>query len=355
MRAAIDMFAEVLPVRAGRLNAELGWLAALLGDVRDLDIQLGRFDDWTENMPGDHREALDELADLLIGERGRARAELLAALDSKRYERLVTGLTTMLLQGPSIRSSAGRALSVTAVPALIGERHDASRKAARRAKRTGVASDYHRLRIRCKRLRYSLEFASGLYGGELKAFVRQMTRLQDTLGAMQDAEVASARLQAIALTEEGAGLSRSTIFAMGGVAGRYHSEAERLLAELPALVDLLEGKQWARTRSVLTQRRKQAFSDAMASAATARPPRIAIAGRARPAIAKLPSGLVGASRPAPPGRAQPESEPTAPDQAVAADELKDPQDEVEASPPAPPPGGRVATTITPIRRQVAPS
>ena len=31
-----------------------------------------------------------------------------------------------------------------------------------------------------------------------------MTRLQDTLGAMQDAEVASSRLQAIALTEEGA-------------------------------------------------------------------------------------------------------------------------------------------------------
>jgi CHAD domain-containing protein len=356
MRAAIDMFAEVLPVRAGRLNAELGWLAALLGDVRDLDIQIGRFDDWTENMPGDHREALDELADLLIGERGRARVELLEALDSKRYERLVTGLTTMLMQGPSIRFSAGRALSVTAVPDLIGERHDASRKAARRATRSGVASDYHRLRIRCKRLRYSLEFASGLYGGELKAFVRQMTRLQDTLGAMQDAEVASARLQAIALTEEGAGLSRSTIFAMGGVAGRYHSEAERLLAELPALVDLLEGKQWARTRSVLTGRRKQAFSDAMASAATtARPPRIAIAGHARPAIAKLPSGLADASRPAPPGRSQPQSEPTAPDQAAAADELKDPRDEGEPSPPAPPPGGRVATTITPIRRQVAPS
>ena len=43
-----------------------------------------------------------------------------------------------------------------------------------------------------------------LYGGELKGFVRQMTRLQDVLGSMQDAEVASARLQALALTEEGA-------------------------------------------------------------------------------------------------------------------------------------------------------
>ena len=73
MRAAIDMFAEVLPVRARHLHDELGWLAALLGVVRDLDIQIGRFDEWTDEMSGEHREALDELADLLIAQRARAR------------------------------------------------------------------------------------------------------------------------------------------------------------------------------------------------------------------------------------------------------------------------------------------
>jgi CHAD domain-containing protein len=354
MRAAIDMFAEVLPVRAGRLDAELGWLAALLGDVRDLDIQIGRFDDWTEQMPGDHREALDELADLFIAERVEARVALLEALDSKRYERLVSGLTAMLLQGPSARSGAGRALAVTAVPALIGERHSASGKAARRATRTGVPADYHRLRIRCKRLRYSLEFASGLYGGDLRGFVRQMTRLQDTLGAMQDAEVASARLQAIALTDEGVGLSRSTIFAMGGVASRYHSEAERLLVELPGLVDLLEAKQWSRARSLMAQRRKQALTEALMAAAT-QAPRIAIPGRARPAIAKLASGLLAASRPGTPARIQHESDPTIPEHPTAADEPQQPQDLAEPATPARPPVGGGTTTITPIRRQIVPS
>jgi CHAD domain-containing protein len=354
MRAAIDMFAEVLPVRAGRLDAELGWLAALLGDVRDLDIQIGRFDDWTEQMPGDHREALDELADLFIAERVEARVALLEALDSKRYERLVSGLTAMLLQGPSARSGAGRALAVTAVPALIGERHSASGKAARRATRTGVPADYHRLRIRCKRLRYSLEFASGLYGGDLRGFVRQMTRLQDTLGAMQDAEVASARLQAIALTDEGVGLSRSTIFAMGGVASRYHSEAERLLVELPGLVDLLEAKQWSRARSLMAQRRKQALTEALMAAAT-QAPRIAIPGRARPAIAKLASGLLAASRPGTPARIQHESDPTIPEHPTAADEPQQPQDLAEPATPARPPVVGGTTTITPIRRQIVPS
>src|SRR5271165_3348795 len=165
-------------------------------------------------MPGDHRGALDELADLLVGHREDARRAQLEALDSRRYERLVSGLVAMLEQGPSRRSGACRTPAAAAMPALIIDRHRAAGKAARRAKQTGLPGDYHRLRIRCKRLRYALEFASGLYGGELKGFVRQMTRLQDTLGSMQDAEVASARLQGIALTEEGAGLSRATIFAM---------------------------------------------------------------------------------------------------------------------------------------------
>ena len=322
MRAGLDMFADVLPVRAGRLRAELGWLAATLGEVRDLDIQLGRFDDWTEEMPGEHREALDELSDLLVGHREHARRALLEALDSRRYERLVSGLVSMLEQGPSRRSSAGRALAVSAMPALIGERHDAARKAARRAKRTAIAADYHRLRIRCKRLRYSLEFASGLYDGELKGFVRQMTRLQDVLGSMQDAEVASARLQALALTEEGASLSRATVFAMGGVAERYRSEAEHLLGELPELLRLLQGKEWSRGRSLMESRQQKAtevLGGPPVEASTAGEP-IPVAGRARPALPQLASG---AHRP-------------------------------ESAPPADPSVEDGPTRITPIHRQAGP-
>ena len=356
MRAAIDMFAEVLPVRARHLHAELGWLAALLGEVRDLDIQLGRFDDWTEEMSGDHREALDELADLLTAERSKARHALLEALDSKRYDRLVLGLSTMLAQGPSARSSTGRTPAVTAIPALISERHRASRKAARRATRTGAAGDYHRLRIRCKRLRYALEFASGLYDGELKGFVRQMARLQDTLGAMQDAEVASSRLASIALTDEGASLSRATIFAMGGVAGRYHSEAEHLLLDLPALVELLKAKEWAKAKTLMDLRQKEAAALAYANPSNrlGAPRRIGLAGRARAALAKAPIGAGAATRPpsaAVQGEPQTEAAPSG--TAGASGDEQEAVVEDETAPPPPHPGE--ATTITPIRRLIVPS
>lgn len=363
MRAGMDMFASVLPVRAGRLRAELGWLAALLGEVRDLDIQLGRFDDWTEEMPGDHREALDELADLLAGHRVQARRALLEALDSRRYERLVSGLVAMLVQGPSSRSTAGRAPAVTTMPELIEERHRAAGKAARRAKRTGAATDYHRLRIRCKRLRYALEFASGLYDGELKGFVRQMTRLQDALGSMQDAAVASSRLQVIALTEEGASLSRAAIFAMGGVAGQYRSEAEHLLGDMPELVQLLQGKEWKRARSLMELRQKAAAPLAHPpAAASAEARQIGVVGRARPALVNSTSSSLATSRPGVSPRPSPEPEMTGEvsplgtdtESAPATSEASVPATEGDSAPLGEPHPAN-GSTITPIRRQVAPS
>jgi len=339
MRAGLDMFAEVLPARARHLHAELGWLAALLGDVRDLDIQIGRFEDWNEEMSGDHREALDELADLLVAQRVKARTILLEALDSRRYDRLVTGLVAMVTQGPSTRSVAARTAGLIAMPALIGERHDAARKAARRATRTGVATDYHRLRIRCKRLRYALEFAAGLYDGELKGFVRQMTRLQDTLGAMQDAEVASSRLAAIALSEEGSSLSRAT----------------HLLGELPKLVALLMGKEWSRARSLMELRHEQAAALATPRAsAGSSTTRISATGRARTALAKLPTGPAVAPRLPAPGRASPVAKESASRTVKATVESQGCETEESGSATGPRVSG-VKTTITPIRRQVAPS
>ncbi len=359
MRAGLEMFAAVLPVRAARLRAELGWLAALLGEVRDLDIQLGRFDDWTDEMPGDHRGALDELADLLAGHRVQARRALLEALDTRRYERLVAGLVAMLAQGPSLRSTACRELAVTTMPTLIDEWHRAARKAAGRARRTGAATDYHRLRIRCKRLRYSLEFASGLYEGELKGFVRQMTRLQDALGSMQDAEVASGRLQVIALTEEGASLSRAAVFAMGGVARQYRLEAEHLLGGMPELVKLLKGKEWKRAKSLMELRHKAAMPRLRPRGAGSAARGIGGEGRARPTLVvpTLSSVATPSPRTAPASSSEVEAisapEVGGEDESVPTT-LADPlQAGDEAPTPAAPPGEN-GSTITPIRRQVAP-
>jgi len=263
LRAAIDMFADVLPARAEHFRAELRWLAAVLGAVRDLDVQLGRLDElesWTATWGGDGdagASPLEELRSLLVDERTAARRDLLVALDEPRYARLVTGLVTMVRPGAARRVPLARSPAVLTVPDSVLARHKGAVKAARRAKRTGQPADYHRLRIRCKRLRYALEFTSDLYGNRAERFVRRLTRLQDGLGLMQDAEVAMGRLFELA-TRDGSGLGPAAVFAMGGVAERYRNEAHELLDGMPRRLAALRAEEWHDLARVMEQRRVHA-------------------------------------------------------------------------------------------------
>jgi len=254
MRAALSLFSDALPVRARHVRDELGWLGRTLGSVRDLDVQLERLDQWARELPEEDKEALDELAGLLEHERETARAELLSALESSRYERLVSSFTTMLRQGPPRRSAAARAPAVAVVPDLVQARHRSATKVAKRAQRSRAADDLHLLRIRCKRLRYALEFVSEIYDGDTSKMVRRVVRLQDSLGLMQDARVAAERLHELATKDTG-DLSRSTVFVMGGVAERYRQDAERVSRSVPGHLKDLSGSSWQKLKMLMERKR----------------------------------------------------------------------------------------------------
>jgi CHAD domain-containing protein len=265
LRAALDLFVEVLPVRARAYRDELGWVAALLGRVRDLDVQLeaqaamtSAASAWSAMFGSAGEDPLAELAALLDREREAARSDMLAGLDSGRWERLLHGMAALVQQGPLRRSAATRQPAVVAVPDLVEVRHHAVVKAAKKAKRSAVASDFHRLRIRCKRLRYSLEFSAELYGGRTTRYTKQLTGLQDQLGLMQDAEVAAARLADLATGE--AHLPPATVFVMGGVAERHRLESERLLRQVPKELSRVGGREWKELAALMDRRRDQALA-----------------------------------------------------------------------------------------------
>ena len=154
LRAALALFADVLPVRAQVFREELGWLGGVLGAVRDLDVQQEGLADmadatagWSAGARPEDHDPLAELSALLERERDAARADMLGALDSVRWERLARGLSAMAQQGPARRSVATREPAVIGMPDLVVARHAKVAKAGKRAKRSGVVSDFHRLRI----------------------------------------------------------------------------------------------------------------------------------------------------------------------------------------------------------------
>jgi hypothetical protein len=162
----------------------------------------------------------------------------------------------MAQQGPARRSLAPREPAVIGLPELVLTRHEKVTKAAKRAKRSGVVTDFHALRIRCKRLRYALEFSSDVYGGRTSRFVRSLTLLQSELGEMQDAEVASLQLAALATGDTH--LPAATIFVMGGVAERHRRDISRYLKRLPDDLPRTRGKAWRELRDLMERQKAEA-------------------------------------------------------------------------------------------------
>jgi triphosphatase len=255
LHAALGVFVDILPPQFAALSPELAWLTQVLGSVRDLDVQLDRLDsspEWQStwaSTPGT-TAPVDELRAVMTRERDRARAILLHALDSPRYERLTSGLMALAQQGAGQRSASGHLPATGVLPGLIEQRHRAAVKASRRARRSGEAADFHKLRIRCKRLRYALEFVQDVYGEPATHFIRRLARLQDLLGGLQDCEVSMDRLHSLA-TRAQPPLSRASVFLMGTVAEESRREAEGLLDRARKRVKVLNGDEWQRLCGVL--------------------------------------------------------------------------------------------------------
>jgi len=257
LRAALGVFSDVLAERASKLEDDLRWAARELGAVRDLDVQLERARvaaKWAAPRLGSqHSAALGQLFPLLEEERAAARQRLVDTLDSDRFERLVKELVALAREDPGRLSTKAGVPAAVALAPVVEARQRHAVAAARRAKRSGAPHDFHRVRIRGKRLRYAVEFTTALYGKPAGRFAKKLAGLQDSLGQIQDAEVGAARLLELAGGNDPGRrpLGADAVFAMGGVAEHYRSESEERRRAVRSTLGLLHGKAWKRFRTAM--------------------------------------------------------------------------------------------------------
>jgi CHAD domain-containing protein len=250
MRAALGLFEPALPARARTLQPELRWVASLLGGVRDLDTQLSWITSWSRKAAPEDQAALGLLSSALERRRERARRRMLEGLESLRYARLIARLTEILRRGPPRRSPAARAPALAAFPALIERRHARVRKAGKGLGARSAPEMFHRLRIRCKRLRYAVENASDLYGGAASDYIDALVRVQDILGLHQDAVVAVSRLQDL-LQPPSPRMPPRVVFMMGRASQRYEQQAAKLRKRFGKAYLRLQGKSWTRLQKAM--------------------------------------------------------------------------------------------------------
>lgn len=250
LRAAMSAFREYLPAITERHRMELGWVAAVLGVVRDLDVQLERMDEWRAGLSESQASALDGIEAILRTRRDLARRRMIRALDSRRYERFVERFSKFLEFGPPKTFGPGKLPITQVAPRIAGKRYRQFRKLGDPINPASPAAEYHTLRIAGKKLRYALEFVSPVYGTTLLDFSRNVTAIQDILGLHQDADVAIDMLEAMARSD-GRRLAPETLMAMGAISERYRSHAVELRAQVPAAYAALGDKSWNRVRKAM--------------------------------------------------------------------------------------------------------
>lgn len=197
LRSAFGVFSppHARPVTAAAAS-ELKWLAGALAPARDWDVFM------TETLPAVGRNFAGNTGLAMLAERCErlrrsAARRARSAVASTRYQRLVLSAAGWLAAEKWLAQMHGKDREALAEPVrrfaspVLERRYRRVRKRGRDLAQLSAA-ELHRLRIAVKKLRYATDFFEGLFESHKALEMhRQLARLQDILGAMNDAATAA--------------------------------------------------------------------------------------------------------------------------------------------------------------------
>jgi CHAD domain-containing protein len=196
IRSDLRTFRDVVETSwAVPLRAELKWLGALLGAVRDAEVLRDRLRGRQPLLATGDLPALERLLAGLDGRREEARERLLSAMREPRYTSLLDALVEAARM-PAVLDEFAPAPAGTALRPALEPPWKHLRAAIDHVREDPSDEALHAARIRAKRVRYAAEAVAPVFGKRASSFARAAVGLQDVLGEHQDAVVASAWLRA---------------------------------------------------------------------------------------------------------------------------------------------------------------
>ena len=197
LRSALSLFRPMLAGdRFEHLRGELRWVAATLGEARNIDVLVARSSD------------AGVLAQLHQG-RAHAYAEVGEALASSRLRHMMLDLAEWLSLGEWLTNPDGAALRDQGVLEIAATTLDKHRRRVKRRGKGLVVMDNeqrHQLRIETKKLRYAAEFFAPLYTRKkelrrTKLFRHAVDALQEQLGELNDIATIPSVLERLGIAE----------------------------------------------------------------------------------------------------------------------------------------------------------
>jgi CHAD domain-containing protein len=210
IRSTLRTFSSLLdPEWTDRLRDELKWLADLLGQVRDTDVLLERFNEHLAALPAADAKVGPRLLAALVDQRDSARRRLLRAMATERYAVLLDDLVAAAA-APALLPGADRP-AAQVMPPLVTKPWKRLRKQVRKAGDDPPDDQLHQIRIRAKRARYAAEAVEPVIGQPAEDYADAVADLQSVLGDHQDAVVGEAWLR------EAAGSARRDVALVAGL------------------------------------------------------------------------------------------------------------------------------------------
>lgn len=240
LRAILRVVKQALPPSTAELPGELRWLARALGEVRDADVELGKLYELASQVGAQPAE-LEPVLGSFRARRAQADTRLQAALDAPRFALLLTGLEELAEQAwPDTEAPSAESVARRSYKRL--------RKAGGKPlKAQAAAEDLHRTRVQAKQMRYTLELLVDVYGTAASRLIKRATRLQDTLGQVQDATVLEQHLRE-ARTSDGSS-SAASVFLLGQLTEACNARGRAARARAPRAYRRLTGRAWKRLKA----------------------------------------------------------------------------------------------------------
>jgi len=169
---------------------------------------------------------------------------MVRGLDSEPVRRW---LETLTLAGAEHDATNGGEPATLVMPERVRRRFRKLRKSVGKLRGKSSMEDYHLVRRRAKQLRYATECGAVMFGKPADDMLKALRRLQDKLGAHQDAYMAQNRLAELA-ADPASGLPPATLFLMGRLAEQYKQATTEARQTLTRSWRKVRGKRWKALR-----------------------------------------------------------------------------------------------------------
>jgi len=192
-RSAYDTFGDYLPKAYKRgIQKGLKRTAKRLGKVRDLDVFLLKTRAYIES----ENAELQSVLRIVEKDHRKAQKRLSQGFDKKQYQQFIERAFQLLTEpviSETLVMKSGELSSTRldhVLPVMLYQRFEAVRRYEDLLENAPIET-LHSLRKDCKRLRYILEMFSDILGAEVKTVIQATKQIQDHLGDMYDAQVAT--------------------------------------------------------------------------------------------------------------------------------------------------------------------